>query len=134
MPMPNILIFGCGKGGENVYRSSAKTSNVLAFIDNRKDLRSQKYHGLPIIGPEDITNFEFDFVKVASQYTDQISSQLLKLGVCPAKIKIARMEELAGAVVKPKRIKKIIIFLYIASAGIFLNAYSFILNKRDRIK
>lgn len=92
----NILVFGTG-GYLNKIESYFKNCiHVLAYVDNNlakendfrkfinKDIMGNE--GAYIICPDRIVEFEYDYIVIASQYCDDIYTQLINLGVSKEKI------------------------------------------------
>lgn len=93
--MKNILIFGAGMGGKLFIKENEKTKeyNILAIIDNDEKKHGQIILGYKIIGPKEISRYEYDQILIASMYILDIKEQLVeelkvqddKIGVAPKK-------------------------------------------------
>lgn len=85
--MIDVIIFGTGSSAENFLATLDKEKvNIVAFSDNNKDKHYTEFHKRKIIPPKEIMSIEFDYIFVASQYSVEISEQLLKYGIDYSKI------------------------------------------------
>jgi len=71
-----ILVFGTGSGGRASYKSHCASYHIIAFVDNNKNIQGQSLFGSLIISPEEIKNYEFDYIIIASDYHVEIKKQL----------------------------------------------------------
>ncbi len=85
--MYDVLIFGTGNGWEKI-KSYLNYNNckIIAFIDNDPFKSGRTIDGCKIISPAEIINFKYDCIMIASQFFDEITNQLLELGVEKDKI------------------------------------------------
>jgi len=82
-----IILFGTGKGAEIVYNSlNLEKTEIVCFLDNNQARQGSTFMGYRIDAPERIWDHSFDYVIIASQYTQEIKAQLLSLGVEEEKI------------------------------------------------
>lgn len=82
----NVLIFGTGKFSifvDNVLNDNVK---VLAYVDNDKSKWNEKKNKVSIISPDNISNYEYDYIIIGSQFNEEIYNQLLDMGVNKNKI------------------------------------------------
>ncbi|KHD38324.1 hypothetical protein NL50_02130 [Clostridium acetobutylicum] len=81
-----ILIFGTG----NYYKLSKEILSdffeILAFVDNNKEKQDTVFENKKVICPEKIKEIPFDKIFIASMYIDEITEQLIKLGIEEDKI------------------------------------------------
>ncbi len=83
-----VYIFGAGQAGQAAL-SYLKDQEVLGFLDNSSPHIGQKILGKNVYRPEIITEQSFDFVYIASEFFEQIKSQLMdKLSIPENKIRI----------------------------------------------
>lgn len=84
-----ILIYGAGKLGKQIYGAVNSTGNykIVAMAD-----KSWKSHGnvdFDVIAPEDILSFHFDFIIIAISYANvknQVKKDLIEMGIDEGKI------------------------------------------------
>jgi phosphorylcholine metabolism protein LicD len=74
--MKKTLIFGASQGGINFINNDKQQRKYLAFIDNDLSKNKQILNGLEIISPDDIKNFDYDEIVIASYWVTSIKSQL----------------------------------------------------------
>lgn len=85
--MYNVLIFGTGNGYINMKENiNSSIINILAFIDNNPNKIGETLEKISIISPNEIFNYDYDYIIIASSYYEQIESQLLKLNISKSKI------------------------------------------------
>lgn len=84
--MDNILIWGAGTKGGDVYREyqeflkDSRRYRIAAFVDSNPALRGTKKLGCMIIGPMDICKVQnLAGIVIASIYEDEIRKQLRKI-------------------------------------------------------
>ncbi|WML35467.1 chemotaxis protein [Clostridium sp. OS1-26] len=84
--MYNVLMFGTGKSSiiiENVLNCKVK---ILAYVDNNESKWGTKRNNILIVKPEQIKNYDYDYIIIASQFNEEIYNQLIDLGVVENKI------------------------------------------------
>lgn len=92
-----ILIFGAGAAGVNAYYLLKNKYDVLFFIDNDQKKHGSKLLGLNIIAAEEVKNYIYDIVFIASSYQYQIFKQLTENNIVPrAKIEFVPKEDILG--------------------------------------
>ncbi|MGN6714457.1 DUF4422 domain-containing protein [Anaerocolumna jejuensis] len=73
-----LVLWGLGKAFKK-YESQIDFTNVVALIDNNKDLCGKKLHGFEIQQPQIIKKIEFDYVFIfSSNYNKEIERTLTK--------------------------------------------------------
>lgn len=90
----NVIIFGAGEGGWRALKQLPGDLEAIAFSDNDPNKWNTTLGGLPVIAPAMIGQMPFSKIVVASQYCDQIFSQLLKSGISPKRIRIVQLNQL----------------------------------------
>jgi len=85
--MYNILIFGTGSTAD-VIEEVLKYDNVniLAYVDNDISKWNKFRKGKKIISPSSISDFDYDYIVIASQYNETIYSQLLNMNISSNRI------------------------------------------------
>jgi len=73
----NIIIFGCGNSGQDTYNYIKDNFNIVAFIDNNKELHNTYMLNIKILNPSEINLITFDFIVIASMYKYEIKEQLI---------------------------------------------------------
>lgn len=74
-----ILIFGGGYGFIEFYDFGIdywKEAEVYAILDNDKEKWGKNIHGIPIVSPGHICQYECDVILICSVYEDEIEEQL----------------------------------------------------------
>lgn len=72
-----IYIYGAGTAGKNAYQNLIKEFDVAGFIDSDENKHQQTLHGLNIHPPAFLSSNPNAKVVIASEYYEQIRSQLL---------------------------------------------------------
>lgn len=81
-----IVIFGTGLFYEN-RKKIFQGLEIVAFLDNNKDLHGKNYDGVKVYNPEEVLEIECDYIVVMSnQYEVAMIKQLLSMGVDDKKI------------------------------------------------
>lgn len=83
-----VGIFGTGGGGAKVWEALMRFDSIEAtwFSDNNAAKHGSEYLWLPVIAPDEIPIRTVDAVIVASMFRDEISKQLMELGLNPERI------------------------------------------------
>lgn len=85
------VIFGCGALGKKVYAILLQSGRtVKGFVDNNSELWGTEYDGIKIYPPEDLNSCLNDFSVIVCNvyYSEEICSQLRRLGINEAKIHV----------------------------------------------
>lgn len=85
------VIFGCGALGKKVYDILLQSGRtVKGFVDNNSELWGTEYDGIKIYPPEDLNSCLNDFSVIVCNvyYSEEICSQLRRLGINEAKIHV----------------------------------------------
>ena len=112
-------------------RGGGQGRSVVAFADNFK---TGTLFDLPILRPEDLLNFDFDTVVIASVAAAAIRSKLLSLGIPNGKISSSYVEiSAAGRDTFLKNVSREIIRKKldgaVAEAGVFQGDFASLINK-----
>lgn len=84
--MKNILLFGTGSGLKDILSIIPKEITILALCDNDINKQNTSLYGHQIISPNQILNYDFNYIIITSQATDAIKNQLIKIGINEFKI------------------------------------------------
>jgi hypothetical protein len=85
--MKNIIIFGTGVTAERLYNLlDFSRVNILAYADNNPSRWDLLIKGTKVVNPKYINEYEYDYIVIASQYTEEILNQLIGIGVNPNKV------------------------------------------------
>ncbi|WP_394903136.1 chemotaxis protein [Clostridium butyricum] len=80
------MIFGTGSTAEKLIENLNDNINVICYLDNNK-LRWGKYLNERIVlSPNEINKIKYDYIVIASQFCNDIFTQLILNGVCEHKI------------------------------------------------
>lgn len=82
-----ILLFGAGLVGRQVLPNYRERFDILAIADNDPKKQSGTIMGIDIIHPQQIAQYDFDYIVITSTSIQPILDQLLALGIPPEKIK-----------------------------------------------
>ena len=86
--MAKVVIFGTGAAGRAIYRAIKDKDDIVAFIDNSPSKINTFYKGIKIIAPAELKKLNFDAVLIGGVWADEMSAQLLNLGIDKEKIKL----------------------------------------------
>lgn len=86
--MTKVVIFGTGAAGRAIYRAVKNKDDIVAFIDNAPSKINTFYKEIKIIAPAELKKLEFDAVLIGGVWADEMSAQLLSLGIENEKIKL----------------------------------------------
>lgn len=86
--MAKVVIFGTGAAGRAIYRVIKDKDDIVAFIDNSPSKINTFYKGIKIIAPAELKKLNFDAVLIGGVWADEMSAQLLNLGINKEKIKL----------------------------------------------
>lgn len=86
--MAKVVIFGTGAAGRAIYRVIKDKDDIVAFIDNSPSKINTFYKGIKIIAPVELKKLNFDAVLIGGVWADEMSAQLLNLGIDKEKIKL----------------------------------------------
>ena len=85
--MLKILVFGLGKGYSRLKNVlDYERVEIAACIDNDSRKWGSLVDGSPVIAPDDINQFDYDYIVLTSQFYSEIEVQLAGLGIAPDKI------------------------------------------------
>ncbi len=83
-----IIIFGAGPTGKRAYEFYREFCNVIAFADNNTLLYGTDINGVQIIPAEQIIDYDYDYIIIASvPGYDAICQQLERYGIEQDKVK-----------------------------------------------
>lgn len=85
------VIFGCGTFGKKVHDMLLQSGKQInGFVDNNSELWGTEYNGIKIYPPEELNKClrEYSVIVCNVYYSEEICSQLRRLGVNEAKIHI----------------------------------------------
>nr|WP_321309604.1 hypothetical protein [uncultured Campylobacter sp.] len=86
--MAKVVIFGTGAAGRAIYRAIKDKDDIVAFIDNSPSKINTFYKEIKIIAPAELKKLNFDAVLIGGVWADEMSAQLLNLGIDKEKIKL----------------------------------------------
>lgn len=116
-----IVLFGCGKGGQNSFRFLSKKYHIVAFTDNNSILHGQKFNETIVIPPQELITHEYDFVFIASMYAGEITRQLIDMGIAVEKIKYLDGNIVNGTVVSTfSKVMTNILFVLLLMMSVYI--------------
>ncbi len=86
----NVVIFGTGDNMIHSYKFISSMYNVVTFVDNNKNKQTFHIAGKPVIGAEEITKVNYDYIIVTPTLHQSICQQLLNHGIAREKILLLR--------------------------------------------
>lgn len=94
----HIIIFGAGSAGIGAFEYITQVSGnkVIAFVDNDSQKHGSKLNDLPIISPDELVNYDYDKVIIASMYWLEIELQLQELGLKADKYSVVSLKDSIG--------------------------------------
>lgn len=129
--MKNVIIFGAGGSGRKCYKKINQQYCILAFADNYK---TGKLFDLPIITVEEIKEYKYDYVMIASVSAVVIKKQLIKSGIDESKI--LSLGDESFAIARVNFLEKFAQEIYrkeiqgaVAEAGVFQGDFSAEINQ-----
>ena len=82
-----IAVFGCGIDLSNEIHKLKEEYEIVCIFDNNPVLHGKEKHGFKVSEPLEISNYEFDSIKICSlANTTKIRTQILDLGIPEEKI------------------------------------------------
>jgi len=111
-----ILLFGAGLVGRQVLAQYLDRFHVLAFADNDPKKHNGTISDIKIIHPEQIKQFNYDYIVITSTSIEPIQNQLLELGVPKDKIKLY-IDHVA--IVKQRFPFDALVFIFLCISAIF---------------
>ncbi|PIH03745.1 chemotaxis protein [Clostridium combesii] len=84
--MYKLIVFGTGSTSKFVTQLLDNNVEILAYADNDNKKWSKSYYNKEIMNPEYINDLQYDFIVIASQFNEEIYSQLLNIGIDKNKI------------------------------------------------
>lgn len=82
-----VLLFGTGcKCLDFIKKIDAAKVQIIAFIDNNAALHGEKFQDKRIISPQELADYEYDYVIIVTRFFEEAAAQLLALGVALNKI------------------------------------------------
>lgn len=84
--MKNVIIFGTGATSKILISGLKHDVNIVCYCDNDKSKWEKWYNNRKVISPDDIRKFDFNYILVASQFNNEIYSQLIRLNIDQNKI------------------------------------------------
>ncbi|ENK1242697.1 chemotaxis protein [Clostridium botulinum] len=84
--MYKVLVFGTGNFSEYIKEVFSDEVYILAYVDNDKSKWYSIKNGRKIIPPKEIQNYYYDYIVIASQYNEEIYTQLLSMNIDIEKI------------------------------------------------
>ncbi|OEF97718.1 LicD family protein [Desulfuribacillus alkaliarsenatis] len=74
---PKAIVFGASKAGRYFVKNNTQY-NLLAIIDNDIKKHGSSINGLKVISPNQINEYQYDYIVITSIYIYQIQDQLVK--------------------------------------------------------
>lgn len=84
--MYNVIIFGTGSTSKAVLKLLKNEINIIAYADNDTLKWNSYFYDKRVTSPDEIKNYKYDFIIIASYAYEVIYEQLINLGVKPNKI------------------------------------------------
>lgn len=83
-----IVIFGTGNAGRAIFENfkEGKNYEILGFIENNAALVGSEYKGYKVFSAKEAASLDCDFFVMSGAWADDMSEQLLSLGIEKSKI------------------------------------------------
>lgn len=81
-----VIIFGTGRYAEDILTLLDRNIEVVAFSDNNKDKWWTYWKNKQIIPPREIEKYIYDYIIIASMYTNEIIEGLINIGIDVRKV------------------------------------------------
>lgn len=98
-PANKVVIFGASLSGCSAFSDLVDLYDVLAFADNDSNKHGTQIENIPVISPSDIAALAPDKILIASEFFEQIQSQLKQL------MPHIKVEVLPARLIKPIQLK-----------------------------
>lgn len=85
--MERVIIFGFGQGGKQAYDLLSTQKEIVAFCDSAPQ-EIVNYKGVPVVPPDQLVNFIYDKVIIASMHIDSIFAVLNSVGIDRTKVSV----------------------------------------------
>ncbi len=77
-----IAVFGCGSDFSKEIQKLKEEYEIVCIFDNNPALHGKEKHGFKVSKPQEISNYNFDLLKICSlSNTTRIREQILELGI-----------------------------------------------------
>lgn len=73
---PRIVLFGASSMAKDYLTERMTQEHIIAILDNNPKIQGTSLFSIPILAPKEISSLTFDKVIIASQYAQEIHSQL----------------------------------------------------------
>lgn len=93
------VIFGASLSGRSALSAVSELYDVLAFVDNDSKKHGSSIQNIPIISPPEIAALKPDIILIASEFFEQIQTQLQQL------VPNIMVEVLPARLIKPIQLK-----------------------------
>ena len=78
----NVLIYGMGQTGEQIYKNIKQKCNVIGFLDSNIEKKGLKYEEVECLGGiEVLKDLAYDKIYIGSYFWEDIKNRLLDAGV-----------------------------------------------------
>ena len=85
--MLKIFIFGTGKSAQIVESNLLRNNiSIIGYLDNNKFKQGQFYKDIPVISPNQIHQYSYDYIIIATIHYESVLNQLVSLGVNDKKL------------------------------------------------
>jgi len=91
--MKKALIFGAGGFG-SYYLNHQNKYNILAVVDNNPQKEGSYIDGVEVILPKNISQYEYEYIVIASTFSQEIHQQLIEMGIPEESIILPSKREL----------------------------------------
>ncbi|MBO3698376.1 CatB-related O-acetyltransferase [Roseivirga sp. E12] len=99
--MLDIVLFGANQDGKHVLASLKpfvwmNQARIVAFLDNDSRITNTLLDGVPVYAPESVSDMTYDKIIVCPIFNEEITNQLVELGVPRGKIEYNFTEPFFG--------------------------------------
>ncbi|MCE2571531.1 glycosyltransferase family 2 protein [Motilimonas eburnea] len=72
------LLFGAGPLAESIFNTEQAQREFIAVIDNNSALHGKEYLSLPVISPQQLSNYDYDEILITTSWVNEVREQLLE--------------------------------------------------------
>lgn len=84
--MIRILVFGTGSTSDKVELMLNMNVEIIAYVDNDRIKWGKIKKGIEIVSPNTIYSLTYDYIVIASQFSNEICLQLIEMGIKKEKV------------------------------------------------
>lgn len=135
-----IVIFGTGSVAKVFLDEVSEETEIVAFVNSNEKVKD--FYGYKVIMPEQICEYDYDYIVIASGYYNEMEGKLLALGYDKKKIigfifdEIESYQEMAGAISAflNKKYQRDIVKSFLKTDRLYPQIYASVIWKNNAFK